>query len=192
MPTVFLRRRSLRMSSAVAAVPIPFLVRNRTRPLRRRDALAVIIPGDSVLESTTIGGTVTFFNIYQNVIVARILLSWFPGVQSNPIVRPLITVCDPYLNLFRQTVPPIFGLDLSPILALLLLQAFGSVSHAVYLLLSWGLFAFDDEEQLTERTDFKNDCMDTGYDCPWCRSRQPESGVPQQEEALHNAKVAAT
>lgn len=127
-----------------------------------------------------------------SILVARILLSWFPGVQSNPIVRPLITVCDPYLNLFRQTVPPIFGLDLSPILALLLLQAFGSVSHAVYLLLSWGLFAFDDEEQLTERTDFKNDCMDTGYDCPWCRSRQPESGVSQQEEALHNAKVAAT
>lgn len=65
---------------------------------------------------------------HARFLVARILLSWFPGVQSNPVVRPLITVCDPYLNLFRSTIPPIFGLDLSPILALLLLQAVGSVS----------------------------------------------------------------
>ncbi len=36
---------------------------------RRRHASVpgVLIPGDGVLESTTVGGTVTFFNIYQNV-----------------------------------------------------------------------------------------------------------------------------
>lgn len=60
--------------------------------------------------------------------VARILLSWFPGLQGNALVRPVIAVCDPYLNLFRQVIPPIFGLDLSPVIALFVLQAFGSVS----------------------------------------------------------------
>lgn len=60
-------------------------------------------------------------------VVARILLSWFPGLQSSRFVRPVITVCDPYLNLFRNVLPPIFGLDLSPVLALFLLQALGSV-----------------------------------------------------------------
>lgn len=68
MPIAFMERTSVRLSAAVAAVPIPFLARRHTRPLRRRNGLAAIIPGDSVLESTTIGGTVTFFNIYQNVI----------------------------------------------------------------------------------------------------------------------------
>ncbi|CAN8069652.1 unnamed protein product [Agarophyton chilense] len=91
----------------------------------------MLLPGNGVLESTTVGGTVTFFSIYQNVIVARILLSWFPGIQNNRLVRPLFTVCDPYLNLFRRVVPPIFGLDLSPVLALFVLQAFGSATAAL-------------------------------------------------------------
>lgn len=113
-----------RLSMAVGVLPISLLAPRFTRT---RNKLAVVIPGDSVLETTTVGGTVTFFNIYQNVLVARILLSWFPGLQNNALVRPLITVCDPYLGLFRNVVPPIFGLDLSPVVALLLLQALSSV-----------------------------------------------------------------
>lgn len=120
-------RRPL-LTSMVSQTPIAFLHPQNTRPY---NIPAVLIPGDGVLESTTVGGTITFFNIYQNVLVARILLSWFPGLQGNPIVRPLITVSDPYLNLFRSVVPPIFGLDLSPVLALLLLQAFSSATAAL-------------------------------------------------------------
>lgn len=59
---------SVRMTPAVGMVPIPLLARQHTRPFRSRNRLAVLIPGDSVLESTTIGGTATFFGIYQNVI----------------------------------------------------------------------------------------------------------------------------
>lgn len=55
------------LSTAVAAVPISHYAPACTRPLGMR-SLAAVIPGDSVLESTVVGGTATFFDIYQNVI----------------------------------------------------------------------------------------------------------------------------
>lgn len=123
-------RRGARLSAAVATVPIGALFPARTR--RRGGATpAAVIPGDGVLETTVTGGLFNFFNIYQNLLVARILLSWFPGLQGQPLLRPLFTICDPFLNTFRQVVPPVFGLDLSPILALFLLQALGGASVAL-------------------------------------------------------------
>lgn len=56
------------LTTAVAAVPIPLISPKHTRLYRKNDALAALIPGNGVIESTTIGGTATFFNIYQNVI----------------------------------------------------------------------------------------------------------------------------
>jgi YggT family protein len=40
-------------------------------------------------------------------------------------------VCDPYLNVFRGLIPPLGGLDLSPILAFLVLNAFTSTAAAL-------------------------------------------------------------
>lgn len=124
-------RRGARLSCAVAAVPIGALFPARTRRRGGLGTPAAVIPGDGVLETTVTGGLFNFFNIYQNLLVARILLSWFPGLQGQPLLRPLFTICDPFLNTFRQVVPPVFGLDLSPILALFLLQALGGASQAL-------------------------------------------------------------
>lgn len=42
------------------------------------------------------------------------------------------TICDPYLNIFRGLIPPLGGtLDLSPILAFLVLNAFTSTAAAL-------------------------------------------------------------
>ncbi|GFZ15584.1 YGGT family protein [Actinidia rufa] len=42
------------------------------------------------------------------------------------------TLCDPYLNIFRGLIPPLGGtLDLSPILAFLVLNAFTSTAAAL-------------------------------------------------------------
>jgi len=42
------------------------------------------------------------------------------------------TLCDPYLNIFRGIIPPLGGaLDLSPILAFLVLNAFTSAAAAL-------------------------------------------------------------
>ena len=60
--------------------------------------------------------------LYNAALIARLVLTWFPN-PPQVIVGPLATVVDPYLNLFRGIIPPIGGtIDLSPILAFVLLD----------------------------------------------------------------------
>jgi YggT family protein len=65
----------------------------------------------------------TFLNFYFVLLIIRILLSWFPNVDwmSQPFAT-LSQLTDPYLNLFRSLIPPLGGIDFSPILAFLVLQ----------------------------------------------------------------------
>mmetsp|Transcript_6093 Transcript_6093/g.8603 ORF Transcript_6093/g.8603 Transcript_6093/m.8603 type:complete len:169 (-) Transcript_6093:201-707(-) len=85
-----------------------------------------VIPGDTAAEAIVLVGTLNFLSIYNALITARILLSWFPQSMGVPFLQPIFIVTDPFLNLFRGLIPPIFGLDLSLIPALLLLQAAGN------------------------------------------------------------------
>lgn len=90
--------------------------------------VAMAIPGYGVAEQVFVGGFSNFLSIYNLVITGRILLSWFPQTQSIGLLQPVFAITDPYLNLFRGILPPIFGLDFSPILAFLLLNFLTSVS----------------------------------------------------------------
>jgi YggT family protein len=66
---------------------------------------------------------VQFLVIYNVLLIVRILLSWFPNLDwSNPLLSALGQVTDPYLNLFRSIIPPLGGIDFSPILAFIVLQ----------------------------------------------------------------------
>jgi YggT family protein len=72
---------------------------------------------------------VTFINIYTALLFIRILLSWFPNINwFDPPFSILSQITDPYLNIFRNIIPPLGGLDFSPILALLLLQVVQQVA----------------------------------------------------------------
>lgn len=77
------------------------------------------------------GGFSNFLSIYNFVITARILLSWFPQAQGIGALQPVFMLTDPYLNLFRGVIPPLFGLDFSPILAFFLLNLLSNATAAV-------------------------------------------------------------
>ena len=65
----------------------------------------------------------TTITLYNYLLIIRILLTWFPNLDtSNPILSSLFSITDPYLNVFRGVIPPIGGLDLSPILAFISLS----------------------------------------------------------------------
>lgn len=91
---------------------------------------AAVLPGDSVAGLVVANGLQNFLNLYNTLIVCRLVLTWFPNAPPA-LVAPLSTVCDPYLNVFRGLIPPIGGLDLSPILAFLVLNAFTSTAAAL-------------------------------------------------------------
>ena len=59
-------------------------------------------PGDSTqAEFVVISGTLNFLALYNALITARILLSWFPQAQGQPLQPWLFVVTDRCLNLFR-------------------------------------------------------------------------------------------
>ncbi|KAG0485332.1 hypothetical protein HPP92_009207 [Vanilla planifolia] len=92
---------------------------------------AAILPGDSVAGLVVSNGITNFLNIYNTLLVVRLVLTWFPN-SPPAIVSPLSTICDPYLNIFRGIIPPIGGtLDLSPILAFMVLNVFTSTAAAL-------------------------------------------------------------
>lgn len=56
-------------------------------------------------------------------ILIRILLSWIPNLdRGNPLVQILAQITDPVLEPARRIIPPIGGMDISPIVVLLLLR----------------------------------------------------------------------
>src|ERR671934_2174071 len=65
-----------------------------------------------------------FIYIYTLLILAYIITSWIRLPYSpwlNRIQRFLYDVCEPYLRLFRRVLPPLGPLDLSPMVAVLVL-----------------------------------------------------------------------
>ena len=65
----------------------------------------------------------TFLNIYLVLIFIRILLSWFQTAEwAYNAMSFLSPIIDPYLNIFRSFIPPLGGIDISAILAILALQ----------------------------------------------------------------------
>lgn len=62
------------------------------------------------------------FNFYEYSMFAYILSSWVPQIKNNIIVEFLEAICEPYLKLFRKIIPPIGMLDISPVVALIVLS----------------------------------------------------------------------
>lgn len=67
-------------------------------------------------------GIQNFFGLLQLIIIARILLTWFPNInwQYQPF-KFLREFTDPILEPFRKLVPPIGGIDISPIILFVVL-----------------------------------------------------------------------
>lgn len=93
--------------------------------------VAMAIPGYGVAEQVFVGGFSNFLSIYNLIITARILLSWFPQAQGVGALQPIYAITDPFLNLFRGLIPPLFGLDFSPILAFFLLNVVTNATAAI-------------------------------------------------------------
>jgi len=67
----------------------------------------------------------SFIGIYLAILFIRVLLTWFPSVNWNSQPFAFLSqITDPYLNLFRSIIPPMGGMDFSPMLAFLVLSLF--------------------------------------------------------------------
>lgn len=66
---------------------------------------------------------ISFLEIYLILLLVRVSLSWFPNVNwyGQPFYS-LSRLTDPYLTIFRGIIPPILGMDISPLLGFIFLQ----------------------------------------------------------------------
>lgn len=70
----------------------------------------------------------TLIQFYTWLIIGYVLLSWIPaGGAVDDIRRALATLVDPYLDIFRRFIPPIGMIDISPIVAIIVLNVLSNL-----------------------------------------------------------------
>lgn len=74
--------------------------------------------------------------IYSLIIIARSLLSLVRMNPYHPVMDFLIRITEPVLAPIRQVIPPIGPIDISPLVALLLLRFVGWLVQALVMALS--------------------------------------------------------
>lgn len=85
-----------------------------------RGATAGLLP---VLVTAVFELAILSLNMFFFVVLIRIILSWVAPHNHNPVTALLATIAEPLLRPFRRIVPPLGGLDISPIFTIVLLQA---------------------------------------------------------------------
>ena len=55
------------------------------------------------------------------VVIIGAIGSWFMGFNSHPIFNLIDDICQPFYNIIRRILPPMSGLDFSPIILLVLI-----------------------------------------------------------------------
>jgi YggT family protein len=101
-----------------------------TRPMGAYASFGLLADAASSLQSFVR----VFTSIYILLIFAYILLSWIQLPYSSvaaTLQRFLDEVCRPYLGLFRGRIPAIGPLDLSPIVAVVVLLVAAELANAL-------------------------------------------------------------
>ncbi|MBF0124591.1 MAG: YggT family protein [Magnetococcales bacterium] len=70
--------------------------------------------------------------LYSWILIIRVLLSWVNPDPRHPLVQLLLRMTEPVLQPLRRWIPPLSGLDLSPLLALFLLTILQRVLDALF------------------------------------------------------------
>jgi YggT family protein len=63
-----------------------------------------------------------FFNVFLFAIIAVAILSWISPMPRNAAVSLLLSLTQPVLRQARRIVPPIGGVDISPVLVFIAIQ----------------------------------------------------------------------
>jgi YggT family protein len=62
-------------------------------------------------------------NLYFYSLLMMVILSWVSPPGGSPIYEAFFKITEPLLRWIRKVIPPIAGFDLSPVVAMLLIQA---------------------------------------------------------------------
>ena len=114
IPSLF----GLDMSSLLLAIVIQMIIMALTL------LLAYSTTGNplQLLVWSIIGVTALFLKIFFFAMIISVILSWVAPQSHNPGAELVNQICEPALAPFRRIVPNLGGLDISPILAFMVLK----------------------------------------------------------------------
>jgi YggT family protein len=114
IPSLF----GLDMSSLVLAIIVQLILMALTL------LLAYHTPGAplQLLVWSIIGVIALFFKIFFFALIISVILSWVAPGSHNPGAELVNQICEPALAPFRRILPSMGGLDISPILAFMVLK----------------------------------------------------------------------
>ncbi len=80
-----------------------------------------------MIYTTSLTGSILLFvvriiQIYNILILARVFASWIIRNPYNRLYHFLLTITEPLLGPIRRILPPMMGLDFSPIIAFFILN----------------------------------------------------------------------
>ncbi|QOY34389.1 YggT family protein [Anaerobacillus isosaccharinicus] len=70
--------------------------------------------------------------LYSYVVIAYILMSWFPNARESSIGQFIASIVEPYLAPFRKIIPPLGMIDISPIVAIIALRLATNGVNAIF------------------------------------------------------------
>ena len=81
-----------------------------------------------MIYTTSLTGSILLFvvriiQIYNILILARVFASWIIRNPYNRLYHFLLTITEPLLGPIRRILPPMMGLDFSPIIAFFILNS---------------------------------------------------------------------
>ncbi len=122
--------------SSVAAVVVLWATRTLVTWTLR---LVLLVPRWFAQPMASIGGMLghglsLVFDLYSLALFVRVLFSWVRASYSSRVMRFLYKITEPVLAPIRGVLPPMAGIDFSPIIAFFLLRL---VQQVVFSMLSW-------------------------------------------------------
>jgi YggT family protein len=70
---------------------------------------------------------IQLIDLYAIVVLAAVVLTWIRLSPGNPVLQFVQTLTEPVLAPARRIIPPLGGVDISPMLVMIALQAIRSV-----------------------------------------------------------------
>ncbi|MBN8234365.1 YggT family protein [Halobacillus kuroshimensis] len=78
----------------------------------------------------------TALQLYSWILIIYILLSWFPGARESSFGQILGRLAEPFLEPFRKIIPPLGMIDLSPLVAIIVLRFASQGLNQLYWMLA--------------------------------------------------------
>ena len=73
------------------------------------------------MEFVCIALTLYTFILFARIILSWVSMAWSPPPGLTPVIRIIYDLTEPIMGLFRRYIPPVGGLDLSPLIIFLIL-----------------------------------------------------------------------